>query len=310
MDDTDDLSFLGQLHDGVFTTAEAHGLGVSREVLTRAVKARTLRRLARGLYATGPAAARAEDRHLELCRALRVEYPDASLAGRSAVVALGLPTWGLPLGTAPLHRPVERQLKRSGATIRPLDPVADLQDTSFGPVEPPCAALVGLALDHGTVAAVASADEALHRRLVTPDELAGEVARRAGHRHVQRALAMLRLVDAASESPGESRTRVTLESLGLELDSQVEVRDEDGEFVGRVDLVVRGTKVLIEFDGAVKYSAGGPEAVVAEKRREDRLRELGYVVVRVMWDDLAHPERLLARVRRAMALAERLTAGA
>lgn len=40
--------------------------------------------------------------------------------------------------------------------------------------------------------------------------------------------------------------------------------------------------------------------LLMEKRREDALRALGYVVVRVTWADLDHPGRVPAMVRRAM----------
>ena len=52
----------------------------------------------------------------------------------------------------------------------------------------------------------------------------------------------------------------------------------------------------------MKYDgADGRAALVAEKRREDALRALGYVVVRVTWADLASPARVIAQIRRAMA---------
>lgn len=298
----DDFSLLASLHDGVFTTSEAEVLGVSRDVLCRAVAQERIRRLARGLYAVGSAADLPERRHAELCRALLVEYPDAVLAGRSAVVAHGLPTWGVPLGTALLHRPVERQLRRSGAVIRVADAVGSRVVTSIGTATPVAQSVVQLALDHGCTAGVVSADAALHRALVTAADLAEEVAERAGHRRVQRAVAMLRFVDPGAESPGESRLRITLTAGGLEVESQYEVVDDLGELVARADLRVKGSRVLIEFDGRVKYSDGGVDAVVAEKFREDRLRALGWVVVRVTWADLAHPARILAAVRRAIAL--------
>ncbi|WP_205859617.1 type IV toxin-antitoxin system AbiEi family antitoxin domain-containing protein, partial [Phycicoccus flavus] len=275
----DDFSLLAQLHDGVFITSEALRLGVSRQTLSRAVTYGRLRRLARGLYATGPAPARDEDRHLELCRALRVEYPDAVLAGHSAVVALGLPVWGADLGSALLHRPVERQLRRSGATIRPGDPGEVVVETPVAPATAAVTAVVQAALDHGTLAGLVSADAALHTRTIDARELTAEIERRAGHRHVQRALAMLQLVDPAAESPGESRLRAMLVTSGLTVESQVVVRDEDGSFVARADLRIAGTRVLVEFDGRVKYADGGVAAVVAEKYREDRLRSLGWLVV-------------------------------
>ena len=53
------------------------------------------------------------------------------------------------------------------------------------------------------------------------------------------------------------------------------------------------TEVVVEFDGAVKYSGPeGREHLIAEKRREDALRRLGYRVVRLLWSDLSNPERV------------------
>jgi very-short-patch-repair endonuclease len=118
--------------------------------------------------------------------------------------------------------------------------------------------------------------------------------RARGHQLVLRA-------DPACESVGETRTRLLLTDHGLPVRSQVEICDEVGGLVGRVDLLV-GDRVIVEFDGAVKYEgAEGRAALVAEKRREDALRALGYVVVRVTWADLASPGRLIAQIRRAMA---------
>lgn len=63
-----------------------------------------------------------------------------------------------------------------------------------------------------------------------------------------------------------------------------------------------------EFDGKVKYGRllkpgeTPGDTVFREKRREDALRELGYIVVRWIWDDLLHPARLVARVTRALEL--------
>jgi very-short-patch-repair endonuclease len=107
-------------------------------------------------------------------------------------------------------------------------------------------------------------------------------------------------MDGRAESPGESRTRMVLSALGLPVEPQVEIIDADGELVGRVDFLV-ADRVVVEFDGAVKYRGdSGADVLIAEKRREDRLRELGYEVVRVTWDELAHPERLHAKVRAAL----------
>ena len=301
----DELLALAAAHDGVLTTRMAGAIGIGRDGLSRAARDGALRHLARGLYATGVEPDTPELRHLELCRALRVEYPDAVLGGHSAVVAHGLPTWRVPLDRALLHRPVPRQIGRSGAVIRELGESEPVVGTGTGPASPPARALVQLALDHGSFAGVVSADAALHRGLVTVDDLEAELPQRRRHRRVQQASAMCRLVDAASESAGESRLRTTLVLGAIPVESQFVVRDDDGEVVGRADLRVKGTKVLIEFDGLVKYRDGGADALVREKRREDRLRALGWVVVRFTWADLENPARVIATVRRAMAAAGR-----
>ncbi|MFW5472506.1 hypothetical protein ACOCJ5_04280 [Knoellia sp. CPCC 206450] len=83
----------------------------------------------------------------------------------------------------------------------------------------------------------------------------------------------------------------------------MEVRDAFGRLVGRVDFLVEGTSVIVEFDGRVKFAAGDPAVLWAEKRREDELRALGYVVVRITWADLQVPGQVAAKVRRALAAA-------
>lgn len=83
--------------------------------------------------------------------------------------------------------------------------------------------------------------------------------------------------------------------LGLvQPEQQVEIRDDLGRFVARVDFLFRELNLIVEFDGALKYAgADGREALIAEKRREDALRRLGYRVVRLTWADLHDPERVL-----------------
>ena len=64
----------------------------------------------------------------------------------------------------------------------------------------------------------------------------------------------------------------------------------------------------VEFDGREKYTRYLREgetvtdAVLREKRREDRVRELtGWICVRITWAELADPRRLAARIRAAFA---------
>jgi very-short-patch-repair endonuclease len=107
-----------------------------------------------------------------------------------------------------------------------------------------------------------------------------------------------------SESPGESLARIAFERLGLpQPRQQVAVRDAVG-LIGRVDFLWDQHRTIGEFDGRLKYDGDRSETLYDEKRREDRLREAGFEVVRFGWADVqgeAKPlgRRLLAAFARA-----------
>ena len=84
---------------------------------------------------------------------------------------------------------------------------------------------------------------------------------------------------------------------------QVEIRDPTGKVVARVDLLIRDTKVIIEFDGKLKYASGSGQVLWDEKVREDALRALGYVIVRLTWADIENPRRAMAKIYRALLIA-------
>ncbi len=161
-------------------------------------------------------------------------------------------------------------------------------------------AVVQHTLDNGLAPGLVAADAALHRGDMGMPELLEAAATVRGWPRSGRITSLLSFVDGRSESVGESRLRLDLALAGIPVVPQVVIREANGAFVARVDLIVRGTKVVIEFDGLVKYREDGADALIAEKRREDRLRRLGYLVVRVTWADLAQPAKVLSWVRDAL----------
>ncbi len=83
------------------------------------------------------------------------------------------------------------------------------------------------------------------------------------------------------------------------------VLDGAGNFLGRADLAYVDCGVLIEFDGLAKYGdiPDGPDArtaLIEEKRRADRLRAAGFIVLRLVWSDLGDRERLRRLLSDAM----------
>jgi very-short-patch-repair endonuclease len=292
---------------GMFTTTQARKAGVGAIGLETFTRAGVLRHPCRGLYAVTALVDEApEPWHLHLARGAHLLYSDATLTGVTAVLAHGLPVWGADLSRPQLHRPVDRAVGVTAFHIRPRPmgvgrPAA--VESPWGATDEPATALVQLALDHGTVPGTVSADAALNRTCVTLPQLvaAAELVRTwPGSNRVR---AMLALVDPASESVGETRCRIAMVTSGLQVTSQVAIHRPGGELVARVDFLVTGTRVIVEFDGKVKYADGDPDVLWREKRREDQLRALGYTVVRITWADLERPGAVVAKVRRALAAA-------
>jgi very-short-patch-repair endonuclease len=95
----------------------------------------------------------------------------------------------------------------------------------------------------------------------------------------------------AQESPGETRLREALRWMGLVAIPQFRI--EDGPFLALVDFIVEEYQLAIEFDGFVKYGrldrlaqSTRADIVMAEKIREDHIRELGHRFLRVIWRDM------------------------
>lgn len=303
----DQLIRLAHTQSGLVTTSQALDLGWDRRSLGAATREHILGHVCRGLYAVWtPDLETPAGRHAALSRGAALTYPDAILANVSAVAAHDLPVMGAIGRRAFLERPVRAEVLTQGYVIRPRSAPEDEVEAAlpgWGRCVSPATAIVQHTLEHGVMPGVVAADAAIHRGDVCVPELADAAARTFGWPRSARATTMLAMVDGRSESVGESRLRLDLRTGGIDVTPQAVIRD--GEFVARVDFLVDGSKVVIEFDGLVKYRDGGADALIAEKRREDHLRALGYIVVRVTWAELANPARVLARVRQAIAIGRR-----
>lgn len=288
------------LPDAIFTRQDALRMGLGDEVLKAALRRGLITRICRGAY-TGPGTWTKEEHRQLLAKAALRTYPDAVLTGATAVAAHGIPLFEVAAVRADIARPVAREASTEHLRIRPLrhDPV----DTPWGPATELATALVQMTIDHGITAGVTSIDAALHCGATTRGSLDAvyETVRRWPLS--SRVRCALEWSDGDAESLGESVTRVILRAAGWRVVSQVPIADRHGELVARADLGIEGTRVLIEFDGKVKYADGGADALFREKKREDRLRALGYVIVRVTWADLFHSQRIVAAVAAALAVA-------
>ncbi len=275
--------------------------------LRNQVRSGALTRLRRGGYVGGVDLDRvsSEERHR---LAVRVAGVTAGVVSHASAAAL----WGLPLVGADLsrvHVTLPKATRTGRITPERHDHAAELAPDDITELDgikltTPARTIVDLARAAPPSTAVICADAALQRGLTSPAALGAAVDQARGRPGVNRARRALTTADGRSESPGETLTRLALRTV-FDVDLQVEITDEEGRFVGRADLAVRDAALLIEFDGRQKYGAlrrpgqSVEAAVLAEKRREDMLRALGYGMVRVVWADLRSPVALADLVRRA-----------
>lgn len=276
--------------DTRLSTADLRALGLSERQITRLVREGLLVRTRVGSFLRA-------DSHPPAMTALRCGGRLACvsvLAARGVFVHGGA---GDAVGErAQVHVQVERNASRLGATAenrsgvrlhwRSLGRGVHPRSTSVGVFD----ALVQSARCQSPRAFIASVDSALHLGLLRTDDLDELFA------GLPRRFRRLRgLVDGRAESGTETLVRLMLRGLGRRAELQVVIRG-----VGRVDLVVDGW-LVIECDSKAFHSTW--EQQRDDRRRDQALAALGYVVYRPIAEDiLYHPEDVVAALRGLLAL--------
>ena len=145
--------------------------------------------------------------------------------------------------------------------------------------------------------AVTVLDMALQRPLVTTQQLGDWAALHARHPGVGRLRRALELAEPAAESPMETRLRLLLVLAGLPRPQvQVSLHDDKGHFIGRPDLYYPTHRLALEYDGS-----GHRETMTADHRRQNRLVNAGYRLLRFTAADvLSTPDSVVLLVRQAL----------
>jgi very-short-patch-repair endonuclease len=269
----------------VLTPAQAAAAGLPRHRLRTLVRRGEWTRPAYGVVSPigtpGASRQRAIRRgHVLAASAAALLRPTHVVTGRSAAITYGLPTLSVPERPELTQRPAATLGRREhahvyGATLR-TDEVTDW----FGaPVTTVARTLVDLAR-HDPRDGIMAVDAALRAKSTTWTQLHAALDVAYGWPFVRRARRVVALANKRAESPLESLVRLKLHDDGFPApEVQVEI---DGY---RVDLLFRAQRVIVEADGRLKYTDA---QLWREKRRELRLRRLGFVVVRVTWADVLH----------------------
>ncbi|CAB4725685.1 unannotated protein [freshwater metagenome] len=119
--------------------------------------------------------------------------------------------------------------------------------------------------------------------------------RRPGVRQLRRAY---ELSDALAESAGETVLRLFHRMCDVTVQPQVDLHDGSGAFLGRADLLVTGTHLVHEYDGAGHRDGGQHRS---DLRRERALAGAGYDRRGFTLDDLLNkPTTVMHEIDRAL----------
>jgi len=242
---------------------------------------------------------------LELARWLAACVPlraDTVLSHSTAARLLRLPLPRIVEELALVHvttprqasRPRRRDIRTHHAQL-PSEDVRTLWDFR---ITTAARTYVDMASILGRRALVALGDVVMREHHVSRETLHEVASRRRRYPGRRLALRSLDWLDPGAESPRESHLRVLLREAALpppEVNGVI--RDGEGRFLARGDLVFRRERVIVEYDGEVH----APMAQRAkDAARRARLRENGWIVVEVVGEDMHSPERVIARVRGAL----------
>lgn len=179
----------------------------------------------------------------------------------------------------------------------PAEAVTMIRDV---PVATAVRTVADLILRERRYPAVALLDSALNRKVISEEDLLSIPTLIRGRRGAVAARGYLAEANGLAQSPLETRTRLRCVDGGVRPDAlQIEVRDSDGYLLGIGDLGWRGARVIAEADGTAPHAA--PNALFNDRRRQNRLTNAGWTVLRFTWSDTLTPDYIPTTVRRALA---------
>ncbi|MDG4778466.1 hypothetical protein O7614_02240 [Micromonospora sp. WMMD961] len=308
MDALDVVRRVAAVRDGIVTLGQARAAGLTTHEVQRLCRAGRWRAVARGTYLVDA------DLYDGIPRAARIRAAVASFGPAAAAV---LATAAELHGLAGLRATDVIDLSVPGPIARPSrlgHPEVVVHQLVIKPEQlvrvngvtatDPLRTLADVSLRVDRFSAVSVLDSALNRRLVTTDDLLSVQRLIRGRRGAVAARGYLSEADGRSQSPLETRTRLRCVDGKVPPDAlQLEIRDEDGYLLGIGDLGWRGPQVIAEADGRGPH--GAPEAAYADRRRQNRLVNAGWTVLRFTWQDTLRPDYIPWTVRQAITVARR-----
>ncbi|MGH3424774.1 MAG: type IV toxin-antitoxin system AbiEi family antitoxin domain-containing protein [Nocardioidaceae bacterium] len=294
------LAAKAAVQGGYFTRADVFDSGYDDRDIRAAVRVGEWIRVRAGVYAPGDVwrTLSAEERHqISTCAVVDRLGPDrVAVSHASACAKRGFALWDVDLTKVHVTR-LDGGTGRNeyGVVHHVGDAVGerDLDLIDGRLYTRPLRCVWETSMDVSQRSGLVLMDSALRLGGVDREELeCGATMFRSwqGSRHVG---LVVRLADGDAESPGESLTRFVCFRFNLPKPTlQHEVFDDSGRLLARTDFAWLEYAHVAEFDGKIKYgrllrpgeTAGN--AVVREKRREDRVRARALGMSRFIFGDV------------------------
>jgi G:T-mismatch repair DNA endonuclease (very short patch repair protein) len=237
--------------------------------------------------------------HRVLVSAVGLSLPaGGGFAGRSAAVLWGVPDVATTADPVEVVLPPGRRWNTGpGVRVRSLRPGQPLVHRGRWL----CTGRVDTTIDllrwcpGGPDEPVVLLDRLVHLRLASLFDVREAVEQLPACRGSGRARHAARWADGFAESPPETTLRLLLLRAGLPAPvAQFRVFDDEG-LIGRMDFAYPDLKIAIEYDGAWHAEPG---QFSRDRKRLNRLRAAGWMVLHVTAADMHDPLRLVAQVRR------------
>ncbi|MGW0435209.1 type IV toxin-antitoxin system AbiEi family antitoxin domain-containing protein [Micromonospora sp. NPDC003197] len=290
--------------DGVITADQACRAGMTRDQIRQMCRSGRWRRMAWGIYLIDPEVG------TDVLRRARIRAAVASLGpGAVAVLDTAAELYGIaglrrsPVVhvSVPVDRPRPPRHDDPEVVVHQLTTAPDELGRAAGiPATTPARTLADLILRVDRYPAVCLLDSALNQELVPASGcllierlIRGRRGAVAARRHLAEA-------DCRAQSPLETWVRLRCNDGRVPPDAlQVEVRDDDGYLLGVGDLGWRLPRIIGEADGRGPH--GTPDALHEDRRRQNRLVNAGWAILRFTWEDTMRPDYIPHVVRTAIA---------
>lgn len=227
-----------------------------------------------------------DEKHIAMCHCVSKRRKNLMFTGQSACVIHNIPRLNRidlrPHCISEVAKGTDLICWRRGAR----DVNAIIVDNLL--VASPARTICDLAKYDSPHSLLVSINHCLNKNLFAKNDFSLLIENRHNMRWKNMLKKALSFSSAKCDSPLETIAWIAINNAGFVIPSQQVVIRDKHNFVGRVDMYweYKNRRIILELDGNIKYT--DQASLIDEKNREDKLRELGYEIIRASWNDVSN----------------------